>query len=200
MSRYDREFLGAHRYDVDDDRHCPVLIVGEDNPHGADPRHALYPYPPGCAGDRLADVILDVGSAHQLATWRTNLCSPRWSTVAARERARALVCADDVPWRVIVMLGRKVAEAFRYVNPQVDRYPGLIAPNEVCPPFTTQRVLHRIGAHPGPGRADLDWITLVSIPHPSGRCREWNFPSNVQRARALLSQVAPTWYGAIADA
>lgn len=192
MSKYDQEHTGAHRYDVDQHRHCPVLIIGEDNPLSEDPRHALFPYPLGCAGHRLCEDVLNVDSGYHVATWRTNLCTGRWSVRAARERARELVVSDGVPWRVIVMLGRKVADAFRYVNPAADA-PGCV-PNEACEVFGTQRVLHRIGEHPGPGRANLDWITLVSLPHPSGRNRIWNDPSNFTRARALLAHVCPEWY------
>lgn len=192
MSRYDREFLGAHRYDVEEDVECPVLFVGEDNPQSADPRHALYPYPVGCAGYNLAEKITGVGSAHHIATWRTNLCNPTWSAPKARERARELIYAEGVPWRVIIMLGRKVAGAFAEVSggAQDD-----LEPHVPAQPFTTARVLRRVCQHPGPGRADLDWTTLVSLPRPSGRCREWNSPNCVQRARALLAHAAPAWYG-----
>jgi hypothetical protein len=180
------EFLGAHRYDVDQ-RHCPVLLVGEDNPHSEDPKDALYPYPVGTAGYNLAENITDVGVGHQLATWRTNLCSPRWSAKAARERALALVKAPGVPWRVIIMLGAKVASAFKSAleSTHVDIK---------LEPFTTYRALHSIDDKSS-FFAKLEWITLVSLPHPSGRCRVWKDEAQVHRARVLLATAAPTWYG-----
>src|SRR6185312_14593546 len=75
-------------------------------------QNALFPYPVGCAGHRYAELITDVGAATHLATWRTNLCNPRWSMNAARARADLLLRTPGTPWSVIVMLGRKVSDAF----------------------------------------------------------------------------------------
>jgi hypothetical protein len=178
MNPYRKEFAGAHRYTVGDEA-CPVLLVGEDNPYSAAPENALFPYPIGCAGFNFAEKITGFGSSHQLATWRTNLCSPRWSAAAARERALALVVTEGVPWRVIVMLGRKVAGAFAKGLEQMYNPPPEFAP------FTKTQML-RLTGH---------WITFVSLPHPSGRCPAWNDLASAPRARALLAAAAPTWYG-----
>jgi hypothetical protein len=183
-------FLDAYRYDPgDEEGACDVLLVGEDNPQSSAPEDALYPYPIGCAGHNFAENIADVGMARHLATWRTNLCNPAWSAKAAAERARQLVVADGVPWRTIVMLGVKVARAF---GSGLKMYNGL---SYVFEPFTSGRVLHRVRENSSPAKADLDWITLVSLPHPSGRCRVWNDAGQVHRARALLAEVSP-WYAA----
>ena len=195
MSKYDFEHLGAYRHavDLDDDNQpppCEVLLVGEDNPQSAWPSHALYPYPVGCAGYNFAENITGVGTSHQLATWRTNLCNPNWSAPKARERATALVLTPGVPWRVIVMLGRKVSRAFEKA---LDRY---IEKPELILPFSVKRAVHRVNfAGKVATESDIDWIMLVSLPHPSGRCREWNDLATVHRARALLARVAPEWYG-----
>lgn len=166
------EHLGAHRYDLDHDRACPVLLVGEDNPLSVAPECALYPYPAGCAGYRFAEDIANVGTGHHLATWRTNLCSPRWSARAARERAEVLL-AKDAPWKVIVMLGRKVARAFATA---VDGD----ASAEV-EPFCGAAV-------------EPEGKLLISLPHPSGRNRIWNDLAQVHRARKTLADAAPDWY------
>lgn len=46
------------------------------------------------------------------------------------------------------------------------------------------------------GRPDLGPFAmdglLVSIPHPSGLCREWGQPGAVERARSLLREACPT--------
>jgi hypothetical protein len=182
------EHLGCHRYDLEGTS-CPVLLVGEDNPLSINPADALYPYPVGCAGYNFAENIANVGSGHQLATWRTNLCLGRWSTKAARERAAALVLTGGVPWRVIVALGRRVGDAFERALSNYD------PPLEV-EPFTTNRVLNAAHRNEIPDPAlKLDWITLVSLPHPSGRNQIWNRPDQVHRARGLLASAAPTWYG-----
>ncbi len=86
-----------------------ILLVGEDNPHSLDPRHALYPHPPGCAGDRLCHRILDEHRGSYLEKYdRTNLCSGAWSTTEARVRALDLLESG----RPMVLLGARVARAF----------------------------------------------------------------------------------------
>lgn len=158
----DQEYQGAWRCSLSS-MGRDVLLLGEDNPRSSDPRHALYPYPPGCAGWRLAEKVAGWGSSAQLAMWRTNLCAGRWSTREARDRAREILAAgDDAPWRVVVLLGTKVADAFRHVDARVPEGTFLG---------------HRLPGGP----------TLVLLPHPSGRCRAWNAPTSVERARELLS-------------
>lgn len=180
---YRREFAGAHRYDVVD-RACPVLVVGEDNPQSSDPRDALFPYPVGCAGHRYADMITDIGAATHLATWRTNLCNPRWSAKAARERVLELL-VKDAPWTVIVMLGRKVAGAFSQVLAlEID---GRKFEFDAFTFFD----MHKSNGEPFGSRD----FTIVSLPHPSGRNLVWNDQAQIHRARALLARVAPSWYG-----
>ncbi len=77
------------------------LLVGEDNPHSADPRHALYPYPEHCAGGRLCVRVMGL-------TPREYLCSGAWKMAEARLAARSLFGRE----RVYVLLGAKVASAF----------------------------------------------------------------------------------------
>ena len=183
----------AYRYAKPGTR-CPVLLVGEDNPQSSEPHYALFPYPEGCAGHRLAEHITGMGSANQLATWRTNLCNPRWSTPKAVERAHDLLFYADRPWTTIVALGKKVADAFqRVLKPS--------APELKLEPFTAH-LLDMRGRYIGPRKREdkpleMD-ITLVSIPHPSGRNRIWNDPSQSARAKQLLALAAPTWFGWIA--
>lgn len=95
-----------------------ILMVGEDNPVSAAPEHALFPYPPRCAGWNLQDKILGIPRMHYLAIWRTNLCTGSWSVKSARERAKVLLATarlhegqDRVPWDVVVLLGAKVNDA-----------------------------------------------------------------------------------------
>lgn len=140
-----------------------AIIVGEDNPRSSDPRDALFPYPINCAGERLQRLVFGVSVETYLSDYeRVNLCeSGRWSARVAREKAyqvgiRASLLGGGAK---IVMLGRKVADAF-------DRsWTGV--PREL---FTAA----------GP---------FVLLPHPSGRCREWNAPGAFARARKLLVDV-----------
>jgi len=75
---------------------------------------ALWPFPVGVAGDRLAHRILRLKTSTYLQLWRTNLCNPRWSAPLAARRAQVLLAAIGELWDVIVLLGRKVATMFDY--------------------------------------------------------------------------------------
>lgn len=141
-----------------------VLLLGEDNPYGSDPSFALYCYPIGCAGYRLRR-ILGLPQHQYLALHRGNLCDGPWSMKEARRRAALLVCDPSAPWRTIVMLGRKVADAFGYEQP-----------------FFTSALAPRTDGE----------MRLVSLPHPSGRnAGSWTGNAR-ERAREILRELAPT--------
>jgi hypothetical protein len=62
-----------------------VVLVGESNPYGADPRYALYPLPPQASGGRLAR-ILGLSARQYLRAFphRVNLLTTaRWAAPAA---------------------------------------------------------------------------------------------------------------------
>jgi hypothetical protein len=92
-----------------------LILVGESNPYGSNPDFALYCYPPGCAGYRLRRIV-GLPQHQYLALPRVNLCEGDWSLRAARDRASLLVDDQATP-PVVVMLGRKVADAFGYGRP-----------------------------------------------------------------------------------
>jgi len=153
-----------------------VLLVGEDNPLSDDAEHALYCWPEGCSGWRLRR-ILGLTEKQYLTLDRTNLCSPRWNGAAAIARAAVLV-AHDSPYRVIVMLGRKVTGAFRAaLGLHEMRVWSVTKPDNPLSPSA--------------GQPGITPLTLVSLPHPSGNCREWSHAGAVARARAILREVAP---------
>jgi hypothetical protein len=141
------------------------LLVGESNPYGSEPEFALYCYPPGCAGYRLRR-ILGLPQHQYLALHRKNLCDDAWSAKHARERAYELL-TPHAGWNVMVLLGRKVTETFEKVA--LDGAPLV--------PFATKTCC--------PG------MTLVSLPHPSGRnAAQWN-PKARARARQILRELVP---------
>ena len=144
-----------------------VALVGEDNPLSTDPEFALYPSPDGCSGHRLMK-ILGLPEDQYLALHRTNLCSREsFSMKEARRRAELLCTDPSAPWRVVVMLGRKVADAFGY---EMD--------------FFTHGIEPKTAAWTRP-------VTLVSLPHPSGRNSPiWNAQAR-QRAREILRELSP---------
>ena len=86
-----------------------LVLVGELNPLHSDPKYALWPHPPNCAGDRLRR-ILDVSLGEYIATPRYNLCTGRWSTFVASESAELI--REKHPREWLVLLGVKVAAAF----------------------------------------------------------------------------------------
>ncbi len=174
------EFLGATRLVRHDTSVFArgVLLVGEDNPQSADPVHQLFPYPTGCAGERLCNLILGMHTTHDYrAIWRTNLCSPSWDSKEAITRAYVLmgderrqlhlgegrVMQEPIPWRTIIMLGRKVAKIFQHVTGHLD-------------PFESSQA---------------KGLTFLSLPHPSGLCREWNDPEAIRRTRRVLRELEP---------
>lgn len=150
-----------------------VLLVGESNPYGGPDSNALVPWPAGCAGHRLQSRILGLPEETYLAMHRRNLCRGEWSIVDARDAAWACLSATTGPhpWSTIIMLGRKVTAAFaRYQM-------GFSTSADVAmEPFTCR---------PAQG------MTLVSLPHPSGRnAASWG-DAAIHRARKLLAMVAP---------
>lgn len=134
-----------------------VLLVGEINPYGSDPRFALYPSPVGSAGHRLAAILGMEAREYLRAFARVNLLTTatRWSTPAGRAAARALTHSRRI------LLGAKVCAA--HGVPFV--------------PFTF------VDEH---STTDYGtWRGLI-LPHPSGINRAWNLASNKALARDLV--------------
>lgn len=92
----------------------PVL-VGMNNPHGTDPRYALYPLPERATGWRIWQMIReqdpDVSmSDYRDAFDRRNLLTGPWSDARAAPAAGAL--RRDVAGRQVVLLGAKLRDLF----------------------------------------------------------------------------------------
>lgn len=133
-----------------------VVVVGEVNPHGADPYFALYHLPRSSSGNRFR-VIAGLSDADYLRCLaRRNLCVGRWDNGVARRAAQELLAGV---FESFVLLGRRVADAFR-----------------VSYGFQVRGLGNKL---------------LLSLPHPSGRCRAWNEPGAVGRARELLRAHVP---------
>lgn len=182
-----------------EDLHCRrVLLVGEVNPLSSRRDYALVNYPDGCAGHRMQAKVAGLPEGLYLALWRTNLCVGRWSMKDARARADELLappegcpscehsraehgyngCAvkvgsascDDAycscswepkGWDVVVMLGRKVASAFDHIVS--------------VKPFDAKKLNGRV---------------IISLPHPSGLCRDWYRAGAFDNARDVLIRYA----------
>jgi hypothetical protein len=150
-----------------------VLVVGELNPYGADPRAALYHLPRGASGDRLRVLLGLSDSAYARRLAKVNLCTGRWDIHAARARAAYLL--DTSREEVIVLLGARVRDAFHR-----------------GPDFFNTTTYHMPG---------FDDRILLGLPHPSGRCLVWNDPAARRRATEALRALAPwIYHEAVGDA
>lgn len=150
-----------------------IVLVGELNPYGADPRMALYHMPRHASGNRLRE-ILGLRDHTYASIAKVNLCDVSWSIIWARLRAFNVVLSEH---GTIVMLGTKVRQAFGV---------------ETIPFFSA----HRFEAATDFPRMARDRVlpsfagaTFVSLPHPSGLNRMWDVPGSRERARDLLRVV-----------
>jgi hypothetical protein len=84
-----------------------LVIVGELNPYGQDPRFALYHLPRHASGNRLRE-HLGLSDVEYEKIAKVNLCYGKWSMNAARETVKLINSRFDVA----VLLGAKVRDAF----------------------------------------------------------------------------------------
>jgi hypothetical protein len=87
-----------------------VLVCGELNPYGADPRTALYHLPRGASGDRLRRILGLRDCEYAGLLDKVNLCQGRWSDDEAA--GRAVTCLESQQHEVMVLLGARVRRAF----------------------------------------------------------------------------------------
>jgi hypothetical protein len=87
-----------------------VLVVGEVNPYGADPKFALYPRPRHASGNRLREIMGLTDACYMRLLARVNLCAGKWEPRQARLSALDVLEAGNHP--VLVLLGAKVRAAF----------------------------------------------------------------------------------------
>lgn len=141
----------------------PVLL-GMNNPVSSKPEHALFPYPPGCTGHRLFEMlqirIPDLTRGQYLGAFdRRNLVPYKLFNAKMAEREAAKL--EQEFWgsgRTIVLLGLDVVKAFRHprslIHPQV-----------------------------------IGGSTWRQIPHPSGRNLWYNNESNRFLVATLLEDL-----------
>lgn len=140
----------------------PIILVGESNPYGSDPRYVLFDLPKHAAGYRLRTLIFGVRHTTYARFHRANLCDGEWNLNAAKEKAQRVL--NDLPNATVVLCRKKVQQAF---NLEHEREP-----------FVSWV-------------ANSDGLRFVLIPHPSGRNREWNREGAFERARTLLRAARP---------
>lgn len=139
-----------------------ILLVGEDNPYGQDPRFALYHKPRHASGNRLRQHLgLRDATYERLA--KINLCAEAWKTAEAKACAEVIKHRTCPYNRVVVLLGAKVRGAFGFASAE----------------FFSVTVAY--GCTP----------MFVILPHPSGRNLLWNQAGAREEARKLLKSVVP---------
>lgn len=87
-----------------------LVLVGEANPYGEDPRYALYDEPKKASGYRLRTLVLGLQRRTYFQFERVNLCTGLWTLKKARAKAGDLML--NHPEADFLLLGRKVASAF----------------------------------------------------------------------------------------
>ena len=140
------------------------LIIGMNNPVSTKPEHALYPYPPGCAGYRLwrmVDAVAPMTKHEYLEVFdRRNLVVGEWSMLAAREAAAVLWAEAGPSGAPFVLLGKSVAQAFD------------------------------LGKVPLGGFARHAGVKFHVVGHPSGRSTWYNDAANREATGRLLAGLA----------
>lgn len=134
------------------------------NPLSVDPKHALYPWPPNCAGHRLFEMLKAVEPSATMRGYvdrfeRVNLVMGQWDFRRARVAADVMRATDVLVDRDVVLLGREVARAFGVVD-EID-----------------WRCRHAHDAR------------VYLLPHPSGRNLRYNDPDCRLGAGRVLAKL-----------
>lgn len=170
-----------------DDR--PVLLA-MNNPVSSNPAHALYPYPPGCAGHRVHEMLREEmarrGRPHvpsrseYLAAFdrRNVLSKPVWSQREARASGREVL--RSLSHRTVVVLGAQTLQALGLPRGPWGEWAEWDAGDLLAP------------------RGDLSAsVRYCLLPHPSGRCREYNYPRMRALAGRILADLLPLASGTL---
>lgn len=145
--------------------HRPILI-GMNNPYRQEPRYALFPAPERSAGYRLWAMLREVRSDLYRKDYVDGFDRRNLVTGAwSSEVARRAADAIDLPDGArVVLLGREVQRAFNFPT----NWP-------VGDPFA------------------CGGQTWYALPHPSGRCLEYNNPLMRRRTGELLADLYEEW-------
>lgn len=132
------------------------LLVGEQPRPGGNPKLPLWPWPRTSAGGRLFEMSRMPLTDYLRLLARTNVAHrpvARWNSDGARQRGLELLRMLPEGTRVVAC-GARARDALG------------------------------IGEFWTPQHAFLDGsdVRMVAIPHPSGRCREYNQPGAAERA------------------
>lgn len=176
----------------------PVLLA-MNNPLSRDPAHALFPYPALCTGHRLWRMLADfaaeldppvvVGAHDYLRVFdRRNLLSSRkWLQSDARRAGAELL--PQLAGRRVVVLGVSTLAALGLSRLGWGEWGIDYADHKLG-----QGDLVRLANDdPGSPCPEVPLVRYCCLPHPSGRCREYNDPAMRElTSRTLWELVAQT--------
>ena len=151
------------------------MLIGMNNPVSQLPGHELFPYPPGCTGHRLLEMLQgrvpDVTRRKYLDTFeRRNLVVGRsYDKDVAKFSAASIYAEVWGSQRVVVLLGNDVRKAFG------------------VPPLLL---------HP----QVIGGTTYRQVPHPSGLNRWYNEDKNREVVAVLLEELYNSYWKEVADA
>lgn len=146
----------------------PGLVVGMAPGPRTSASLPMFPHPAGSAGGRLMRMSEMPVEAYLGRLRRANLCRGAFRVAEARDRARELYLehrAADGPRTRFVLCGKPVTDAFLEVFKE-DRRPAWFE------------------------RRSWAGVEYVAVPHPSGRCREYNAEEVRARAGAAVRWAA----------
>lgn len=146
----------------------PGLVVGMAPGPRTSASLPMFPHPAGSAGGRLMRMSEMPVEAYLGRLRRANLCRGPFRVAEARNRARELYLEHrtaDGPYARFVLCGRPVVDAFLELFKE-PRYPDWFE------------------------RRCWAGVEYVAVPHPSGRCREYNVEEVRARAGAAVRWAA----------
>ena len=150
-----------------------AVLIGMNNPHSSDPRHALAPYPQGVAGHRLWSMLSELRpdvtrSTYMRAFDRRNILTGSvWNAALAAAEAERSGLWASLAGRTVVLLGREVPRALHLPRTE---------------PLVWQSGSGDLFGSPGPER----W---TMVPHPSGLNLWYNDPIHRMAVGSLLEEL-----------
>jgi hypothetical protein len=146
-----------------------VVLLGLNNPLSASPLMALWPDPPRCTGWNLWRMIDCSKEDFVRGFDRRNLVDATVYNRPSQEHTRQLWRSLD--GRRVIVLGATVLSELVVAGAVGHRPPWIL---------------------PQRGEGPLEWRM---VPHPSGRCREYNDPAMRLRVSMLLQDYFHNWSG-----
>jgi hypothetical protein len=166
-----------------------TILCGMNNPYGSDPKYALYPAPERCAGWNLWQILayyaqLNYGEK----IWRMDyaecfdrrnlLTGSTWSKKEAR--AAAADATSAFKGRRVIILGVQPAEALGLPRTVLGQWHDIQVHHDPASLFSDE-IGFSLGAEPV-----ADKFSYTCLPHPSGRCREYNLENTRTVAGRVL--------------